>query len=555
MIVSLLLPLLVAGAVPADSVVSEAALAGSSAAAAVFGDPPVRIDLNERVYRPGERARVRIETEEDGYLLVFQADVDGNLRVLYPLDPFDDSFVRGDRRIQLDGRGDRETFLVDGREGQGWIYAAWSRMPFQVERYALGDHWDYQRLSPNRLPQSPEPELTELVRGIARASFDYDVVPYTVAQREVATTVVHRYDPFYYDCLGCGYHRRYGSSFTIHIGAPSRYYRCWDAYWCDPYYYDPYYYRPRYVYYPHYYGPRHYRPYYYPPTYRRYAGYDRRYFGPNFGDGVPYRDRRADGRPGVRLVSDNTVYGPPPRRVTSGFAETPARRQIEESPGYDLSPAPGRRGDVSPSTPTRTPSAEPRSPEPRSRTAEPRRAEPSRSEPSRTEPSRTAPSRDEPRRTEPSRTEPRRAEPSRAEPSRTEPSRTEPSRSEPRRRDSGPREATSAEPTEIEARPARPATTERWSDRTRSSDRTRADDRAGSDDRSRTEARPSRSSAPERRAAPAPAPSTRSQPEARSGGGNRGSSSGGSARAAPSRSGGSSPSPAPSRSGGGRRPG
>ena len=600
MLVSLLMPLVLAGAMPADPATVALAPAGVPAAAAVFGDPPVRIDLNERVYRPGDRAKVKVETEEDGYLLVFQVDTDGNLRVLFPLDPFDDSFVRGDRRIELDGRGNRETFIVEAREGQGWVYAAHSRLPFQIERYAAGDHWDYQRLSPNRLPESPEPEVTELVRNMARASFDYDIVPYAVAGRQVATTVVHRYGS--YDCFGCGYgYDRYGSSLTIRIGAPARYYgSCWDAYWCDPYYYDPFYYRPRYVYY----GPRYYyRPYYYghykPYRPRYYVDRDR--FYPGFGAGVPYRDRRTDGV-GVRLVSDNTVYGPPPRRVTSGLAETPARRQIEESPGYDLSPAPVRRGEVSPAapgraaspgspeartpdrpgnadTPTRRPAAdadrpatdrravEPRTPaaEPRTPAAEPRTpaAQPRTpaSEPSR----RTA----EPRSAEPRSSEPRSAEPRSAEPRSAEPrsgsSEPRSGSAEPRRRDTGPRESGVEPPREVEARPARPR-----EERSASPDRARSDEREASPSqspgtRSAPAAAPSRSGSTPR-AQPAPSssrspstarpsqPERRSspQPSARSGGGDRSSSSGGSARSAPSRSGGSQPARS---SGGGRRGG
>ena len=572
MFASLLLPLVVAGAVPADSAILAFEPAAPPAAAAVFGDPPVRIDLNERVYRPGDRARVRIRTEEDGHLLVFQVDTDGNLRVLFPLDPFDDSFVRGDRRIELDGRGDRETFIVEANEGQGWIYAAYSRLPFQVERYALGDHWDYRKLSPNRLPESPEPELTDLVRDIARASFDYDIIPYAVSGRQVARTVVRHYDPFYYDCLGCGYYGRYGSSITIRIGAPSRYYYggCWDAYWCDPYYYDPFYYRPRYVYY----GPRYYyRPYYGPPPLlprHRYIARNRPYY-PGFGAGVPYRDRRVDGAPGIRLVSDNTVYGPAPRRAASGFAETPARRQIEESPGYDLNPAsPGRRGEVEPSTPSRTdrpsegrtttgaparrpaadgpttddrPAAQPRTAEPRTRSAEPSRrgAEPT------------------PRAAEPS---PRAAEPAAEAPGRrgAESDRSAEPRSEPsapRRREPGPWVSGSDAEPEIEARPARPR-----EERPASPSRARSEERAAPANRSAESEREERSERPvqaerprsaDRPSQPAPERRETPMPRFRDGGGERsgGGGGGGSARPAPSSDrGGSAPS-APS--GGGRR--
>jgi hypothetical protein len=573
MFASLLLPLVVAGAVTADSAILAFEPAALPAAAAVFGDPPVRIDLNERVYRPGDRARVRIRTEEDGHLLVFQVDTDGNLRVLFPLDPFDDSFVRGDRRIELDGRGDRETFIVEANEGQGWIYAAYSRLPFQVERYALGDHWDYRKLSPNRLPESPEPELTDLVRDIARASFDYDIIPYAVSGRQVARTVVRHYDPFYYDCLGCGYYGRYGSSITIRIGAPPRYYGgCWDAYWCDPYYYDPYYYRPRYVYY----GPRYYRPYYRPPVIYRphYAARNRPYY-PGFGAGVPYRDRRTDGATGIRLVSDNTVYGPAPRRAASGFAETPARRQIEESPGYDLSPtSPGRRGEVEPSTPSRTDRpSEGRTDRPsegRTTTGAPARR-PAADGPSTTDDRPAA----QPRTAEPRTRSP---EPSRrgAEPQdrsveprdRSAEPRSEPAA--PRRREPGPRMSGGDAEPEVEARPARPreerpATPSRARSEERAAPATRSaepepegrSERPVQAERSTRSERPAQVERPrsaDRPAQPAPQRRETPAPQYRSGGGERssGGGGGGSARPAPSSDRGSTPS-APSGGGGRRR--
>lgn len=548
MIVQLLLPLLAASTVPADSAVAGPVAPEALVASAVFADPPVRIDMNERVYEPGDRARVRVETDDDGYLLVLHVDVNGNLRVLYPLDPFDDSYVRGDRRIQLDGRGGRETFIVEADEGQGWIYAAHSRLPFQVERYAIGDHWDYARLAPSRLPESPEPELTELVRGMARASFDYDVIPYTVARdRRVATRVVHTYDPFWYDCFGCGYYGPYyRSGITIHIG--SRYGRCWDAFWCDPYYYDPYYYRPR----PRFYGPVFYhRAYYYPryyyyrphPRYRPdgYAGIPYR---PGFGDGVPYRDRRTDGRPGVRLVSDNTVYGPPPRRAAGIFDETPVRRTLTEAPGYDTGPVvvPSRRTDdagaARPTTPdrSRTDDAPRRRDEPAAGSATPQRPE---ARPTRRtgEPGRSG---EAPRRPSegiertPDRIEARPATPTEERPAAT-----------PSRRDA---------PEQIEARPSRPEAPARSESPSRGesprrsegrADDSRSDDGPRSSDRDEGSARSRGPSSSAPTAQPAPrAPERRPAPQVRSGDSGR---SGGSA---PARSGGSSGS-----SGGGRRRG
>src|SRR5213593_4870241 len=70
--------------------------------AARADDPPVRVWLNsDGYYNRGDRAKVRVRLEEDGYLLVLQSDVDGHVRVLFPLDPSDDDFVRGGRDFEL----------------------------------------------------------------------------------------------------------------------------------------------------------------------------------------------------------------------------------------------------------------------------------------------------------------------------------------------------------------------------------------------------------------------------------------------------------------------
>ena len=81
--------------------------------AATADDPPIRVSLNSGgSYYQGDRAKVRVRVAEDGYLLVLRADADGRVRVLFPLDPGDDDFVRGGHDFELRGRGDRETFFI-----------------------------------------------------------------------------------------------------------------------------------------------------------------------------------------------------------------------------------------------------------------------------------------------------------------------------------------------------------------------------------------------------------------------------------------------------------
>jgi hypothetical protein len=307
-------------------------------------DPPIQLWISsDRRFFPGERAKVQVRTEQDGYLLVFHVDPEGYLRVLFPLDPDKDNFVRGDKKYEVRGRGGREAFETDGK-GRGTVYAAVARDPFRFDGLVLGDHWDYRALAPSRLSGNPEPELNELVRRMAQGSFDYDLLNYDVVDRgSYATYYSPRYysDPYDSWCYSFSCGRSYygsGSGISIFFGRPYRryyydpYFYAYDPYY-NPFFYDPYYYAP--AYYPRYVYPR--RFYYYP--YQGY-GYDRhRYYGSGYtpyrfrgSDGLnaEYRDRRYDLRRSI-----NTVYNPPVSAVREPAVASPARRVIE-SPAAEL---------------------------------------------------------------------------------------------------------------------------------------------------------------------------------------------------------------------------
>ena len=328
---TLLLPLLLAGD-PAKP------------AAATTDDPPIRLWINSdgRFVR-GDRARVHVRAEEDGYLVVLQADTEGHLRVLFPIDPTDDNFVRGGKKYEVEGRGGRDAFDVGDRTGRGTVYAAVSRAPFRFDEFVLSDHWDYRALEPNRLPEDPESELTELVRRMAQGSFDYDVMSYYVVESVVyANDYGYRSSAgFYYDDFGCGYYRSCGSGLSVNLffGRPfyrrhyyGPYYSTYDPYY-DPFFYDPWYYRPYYYYRPAYYAPRHYWGWpYYPRTVVHHHYWDRSYSPYRFRDrslaNTDYRDRRYTFGRAV-----NTVYTPPRTRFAEPETSTPIRRGLDRDVG------------------------------------------------------------------------------------------------------------------------------------------------------------------------------------------------------------------------------
>ena len=224
-------------------------------------DPPVKVWLNhDNYFQRGDKARVNVRLADDGYLLVLRADADGRVRVLFPLDPSDDDFVRGHETIEVRGRGDREAFFVDDREGSGLVLAARSTTPFKFDEFVRGDHWDYRVLDARQAGDDKEAALLDMVqRMTAEGRFDYDAVTYAVAS---ARTYYDSYYPHYTASFGYGWgwpyrHRYYGYGL---------YSTCYDPFFYDPFLcYDPVFYSPYgYGYYGYGYG--------YGYRYRRYYG-------------------------------------------------------------------------------------------------------------------------------------------------------------------------------------------------------------------------------------------------------------------------------------------
>lgn len=291
-----------------------AAPTGAAATGLRSDDPPVKVWLNQDNYFvQGDRARVNVKVAEDGYLVVLRADADGRIRVLFPLDPSGDPFVRGGSKIEVRGRGDREAFYVDDREGTGVVLAARSVQPFKFDAFVRGDHWDYRVLSAREADQDKEQMLLDVVqRMLPDGHFDYDVVSYTV---ESPNSYSRGYSHHYYTSIGFGY------------GYGWPYYRsrfafgsCFDPFFYDPFFcgstfYDPFYYGSFFSGYGYRYGYAYGYPYIYRPGV---FGYGRGRYG-----GGLFIDRARGSGGGLvfknRLGSAPTVMGVSPRlRIPQG---------------------------------------------------------------------------------------------------------------------------------------------------------------------------------------------------------------------------------------------
>lgn len=211
-------------------------------------EPPIKVWLNQDgSYQHGDRARVYMRMVKDGYLVVLRAAPDGRVRVLFPVDPTDNNFLQGDKTIEIRGRGDREAFSIDERNGTGVVLAARSVEQFRFDDFVVGDHWNEAVLDTMRAGGDVEGALVDIARRMSvDGHFDYDDVRYTVG---APSTAYHPDAP----CYGCySPYDGWPSQFGVGLGFGSRFgfasSACFgpffDPFFCDPFFFHPFFFRP-----------------------------------------------------------------------------------------------------------------------------------------------------------------------------------------------------------------------------------------------------------------------------------------------------------------------
>ncbi|MGH7701034.1 MAG: DUF4384 domain-containing protein, partial [Gemmatimonadales bacterium] len=149
------------------------------------GEEAVRLSLNPRTFiRFGEPVRVSVQVARDGFLTVFRADTRGRMHVVFPVEPGDESFVRGGERFRIYGYGGREAFAAFEPEGEGTVLAALSDRPYDFGALSYGNRWserlmgfDYAGFSRKSHVEALSRLVDELAGG---AHVDYAVVTYRV---------------------------------------------------------------------------------------------------------------------------------------------------------------------------------------------------------------------------------------------------------------------------------------------------------------------------------------------------------------------------------------
>lgn len=154
-------------------------------------NPAVTVQLNHEQYESGDHAKVYVSSAEDGYLVILHADPVGRVRVIFPLDPSDDNFVRGGRKFEVRGRSDRDPIQIEGEDGTGTVLAAVSPDAFRFDEFSRNDHWDYRTLGgpSSTVKDDPLAKLLDIVQRMAGDStgrFEYDQVTYLVQTTQYA---------------------------------------------------------------------------------------------------------------------------------------------------------------------------------------------------------------------------------------------------------------------------------------------------------------------------------------------------------------------------------
>lgn len=180
----------------------------------VLTQSPVTVKLNHDQFSTGDHARVYVQSAQDGHLVVLHADPDGRVRVLFPIDPSDDDFIRGGKRFEVRGRADRDAFQIESNEGSGAVLAAVSPDPLHFDPFVRNDHWDFRTLGgpSSTVRDDPMAKLLDIVQqmsGDSSGRFDYDLATYVVNSNRVAS----RYGYGYGDGYGWGYPYHFGVGF------------------------------------------------------------------------------------------------------------------------------------------------------------------------------------------------------------------------------------------------------------------------------------------------------------------------------------------------------
>jgi hypothetical protein len=177
--------------------------------------PQVQVWLDGKSLRYGEMIRPYAVTEPGAYLTVVRVTTDGDLRVLYPRQPqnqtrYRDGQFANDRLPIADGNA---AFVREGT-GNGFVFAIASYYRFNFSYYSTNGYWSTARLANAARYGSPFEIVRRFVEEIMEESDSYsmDYVMYDVSSDGYRSRYASRYRGYAYsDYLDLCY-----SSFSVY---------------------------------------------------------------------------------------------------------------------------------------------------------------------------------------------------------------------------------------------------------------------------------------------------------------------------------------------------
>lgn len=203
------------------------------------------------VYRPGERVDVFMQPAYDCFVIIYDIDTDGNVRLLFPYDSRDDGFVRGGEVYRL-GMSHYGGYRVTGPSGIEYVHVLASFEPFRpvywhgqagYASYAHDATWrgfsDYWGAAvPPRVYGDPFVAMQSineficydaLEAGIAFADFTYFYVEHRVSYPRYLCYDCHGYRPAFHPYADAcsGFHISF-------VACDPCYKPCSWWWWCSP---------------------------------------------------------------------------------------------------------------------------------------------------------------------------------------------------------------------------------------------------------------------------------------------------------------------------------
>ena len=169
--------------------------------------PRVTVTTYVSTFSASRRVRANFRVDDDAYVIVGHVGPDGVVRVVFPEDPKDDGFVKGDKTYQTseffggfaqDYRFRSQNTLFrpydvhrdsyDGT-GLGYVFVIASWRPMRVEQFASEGTWDSFELTDDAYLRDPRPAIQELASLLAGENREAYTVKYARAFNTVDNSV------------------------------------------------------------------------------------------------------------------------------------------------------------------------------------------------------------------------------------------------------------------------------------------------------------------------------------------------------------------------------